>query len=117
MGEQGAEGDLGLHASQGSAQAVVNAVAEGDVAAGVAAEVEAVRVGELGGVPVGGTDRGGRNGCGPGAHAGVRGRGCLGLRPGRGPGIRLALARLVVVLVGLDQVVQDPGEFADVAGG
>ena len=37
---------------------MVNAVAEGDVAAGVAAEVEAVRVGELGGIPVGGTDRG-----------------------------------------------------------
>lgn len=29
------EGDLRLHAGQGSAQAVVNAVAEGDVAAGV----------------------------------------------------------------------------------
>ena len=54
-GEQGAEGDLGLHAGQGSAQAVVDAVAEGDVAAGVAAEVEAVRVGELGGIPVGGS--------------------------------------------------------------
>jgi hypothetical protein len=36
---------------------VVKAVAEGDVAAGVAAEVEAVRVGELGGVPIGGADR------------------------------------------------------------
>src|ERR1700677_3366495 len=57
-GEQGAEGDLGFHASQGSAQAVVNAVAEGEVAAGVAVEVEAVRVGEPGGIPVGGTVRG-----------------------------------------------------------
>ena len=42
---------------------------------------------------------------------------CLGLRPGRSAGVRLALAGLVVVLVGLDQGVQDPGEFADVAGG
>jgi hypothetical protein len=50
-GEQGAQGDLSLHAGQGSAQAVVDAVTEGDVAAGVAAEVEAVRVGELGGIP------------------------------------------------------------------
>ncbi|HEX6521193.1 MAG TPA: hypothetical protein VF070_14480 [Streptosporangiaceae bacterium] len=57
-GQQGAEGDLGLHAGRGSAQAVVNAVAEGDVATSVAAEVEAVRVGELGGIPVGGTGRG-----------------------------------------------------------
>jgi len=56
-GEQGAEGDLSLHAGQGSAQAVVDAVTEGDVAAGVAAEVEAVRAGELGGIPVGGTGR------------------------------------------------------------
>jgi hypothetical protein len=47
-GEQGAEGHLGLHAGQGSAQAVMNAVAEGEVAAGVAAEVEAVRAGEPG---------------------------------------------------------------------
>src|ERR1700677_2767105 len=56
-GEQGAEGDLGLHAGPGSAQAVVNAMAEGEVAAGVAVEVEAVRVGEPGWIPVGGTGR------------------------------------------------------------
>ena len=41
----------------------------------------------------------------------------LGLGPGRGAGVRLGLAGLVVVLVGLDQGVKDPGEFADVAGG
>jgi hypothetical protein len=35
---------------------VVNAVTEGDVAAGVAAEVEAVGAGELGRIPVGRTD-------------------------------------------------------------
>ena len=52
-GEQGTEGDLGLHPGQGSAQAVVNAVTEGDMGAGVAVEVEAIRVGELGGIPVG----------------------------------------------------------------
>src|SRR5580692_10859540 len=55
--EQGAERDLGLHASQGSAQAVVDAVPEGDVAADVTVEVETVRTGEPGGVAVSGRQR------------------------------------------------------------
>src|ERR1700757_4198474 len=44
--------------------------------------------------------------------------GCWGSvsEPG-GPVPGWGLAGLVVVLVGLDQVVQDPGELADVAGG
>ena len=50
------------------------------------------------------------------ALVGVAGVG-RGLRRGRGAGVRLGLAGLVVVLVGLDQGVQDPGEFAGVAGG
>ena len=51
-GEQGPHCDLGLHAGQRSAQAVVYAMAEGEVAAGVAIEVQAVRVGEPGRIPV-----------------------------------------------------------------
>jgi hypothetical protein len=55
-----------------SALGWVNAVAERDVAAGVAAEVEAVRAGELGGIPVGGADRRQDPLAGPTGQASIR---------------------------------------------
>ena len=53
--QQGQEGDLPFDARQGRPQAVVDAVAEGDVAVVGAEDVEAVGFGELLRVPVGGS--------------------------------------------------------------
>ena len=54
MLDEEAEGDGGFGAGEGGAEAVVEAVAEDEVAVGAAGEVEAVRVGEVRGVPGGG---------------------------------------------------------------
>ena len=52
--QQGQEGDLPFNAGQGRPQAVMDAVAEGQVAVVAAEDVEAVGVGELPRVAVGG---------------------------------------------------------------
>jgi predicted RNA polymerase sigma factor len=56
-GEHGTEGGLCLHPGQGSPEAVMKAVAEGEVTGRVPAEVQPVRVGEPAGIAVGGADR------------------------------------------------------------
>src|SRR5678816_2670000 len=60
--EQRIEGDAGFHARDVHARAGVVAVAEGDVAVGLAADVEAVGVGELRRVAVGRADAEGNEG-------------------------------------------------------
>ena len=51
--EQRLEGDKAFHARQGRAQAVMDAAAEGHVLAGVAGDVQSMRLGEGGGIAVG----------------------------------------------------------------
>src|SRR5262245_22736873 len=60
--EQRVEGDPRLHAGNVHSRAGVVAVAEGDVAVGLAADVEAVGLGELRRVAVGGADAQGDGG-------------------------------------------------------
>src|SRR5881628_3460769 len=52
------DGDLPFHAREGSAEAEVNAPAEGDVAVVGPGEVETIRVGELGGIAIRSADEG-----------------------------------------------------------
>ena len=56
-GEEFLEGDLGFDAGELGAEAVVDAGAEGEVAIGMAVEIELVGVFEAGGVAVGGSER------------------------------------------------------------
>lgn len=62
--------DPGFHSGEGGAEAVVDAVAEGEVVAGAAGDVEAVGVGEVAGIAVGGSEADEEHGAGGKVDAG-----------------------------------------------